>query len=381
MKKKQKQGIKKHKLMIFGALSVVAFSAVLVLSFAALSKSIGDVKEAAISRSPEAILASNGLSEKKDIDLSVMYYDQRSDDCVDLYDASQSEALRQRQFEWETCGYHSKDWESGLVDYELDEEHVPVFKSGQLTPNKGLEGTDRWFKQVEGKNASYIGALKLKYESDGAQFSYNNSEFYPVDDAKFSEGDVVNKDGHNHLFTMSFAVPFTVLASGWESFEITADDDTFVFVDDKLVIDLGGVHETMKGQFMITENGEVYAGSGREDLAFTGVNVKKDAQSMVRIFHADRDAHDSALALRFGGMNLAVVNTKLAKEGVNDSMQIAYDPTDPTYEAPLGQSVVMQPDNTRGYMVMATIEGVLIVGFSILVVLALNMLVKRKLQQ
>ena len=67
MKKKQKQGTKKHKLMIFGALSVVAFSAVLVLSFAALSKSIGDVKEAAISRSPEAILASNGLSEKKDI--------------------------------------------------------------------------------------------------------------------------------------------------------------------------------------------------------------------------------------------------------------------------------------------------------------------------
>ena len=377
MKKKQQDKIRIGS-RVFGVMAVVAFLVGLVFLFMGISSTIGGMEEAAISKSPEVILANAGLSEDKDLYLSVAYFDQRSDECVDLYDTNVRKALAQRQFEWESCGYYNKGVEQGLVDYELGGDHLPVFQVGQLTSNRGVGSDGRWFSAVEGKSAPYTGTLKIEYVSKGARFYFHQDQFYPLDEVKFSDGDAVNKDGHNHLFTMNFAVPFTALLSGEESFEIAADDDTFVYVGDKLVMDMGGLHDATTGKFSISEEGEVYAAMEGEELAFTGVRVDKDENAIVRIFHADRDAKDSVFKVDFVGMNISVVNTKLANRGGDDGMQIAYDPTDPTYEAPLGQSVVVQPDNTRGYIVMMVIEGVMVVVFSVLIVIAVRVAIRRR---
>ncbi|MBQ6414224.1 hypothetical protein IJI28_01185 [Candidatus Saccharibacteria bacterium] len=381
---KQKKQAKKQKIKgykktwVFGVLAIVAFVVVLGLLFAGMASTINSVKEVAVSREPAAILASAGVSEDREVLLPVSYYDQRSDECVNLYDVAQSEVLYKRQFGWENCGYYHKEIEKGMVEYELGDGYLPVLKAGNLTSNRGLGDATRWFTAIDGKSASYIGAMKMEYISEGAKFFFNRDDFYPLDDAKFSDGDTVNSDGHNHLFTMGFAVPFTVLGSGEESFEVVADDDTFVFVGDKLAIDLGGVHDVANGRFLIQENGEVYAASGNEELAFTGITLEKGNGSMVRIFHADRDANDSVFNVTFSGMNITIVDTKMAQNGKGDSMQIAYDPTDPTYEAPLGQSVIVRPDTTKGYMLMATIEGVMVVVFSIFTAVTVKVVLDRK---
>ena len=367
-----------RKTWVFGVAAVATFAVVLGLLFVGLSSTIENMKEVSVSKKPEAILASAGVSEEREVLMPVSYYDQRSDACADLYDTAQSVALYQRQFGWANCGYYNKEIEKGLVEYELGEDHLPLFKAGNLTSNRGLGDTGRWFAAVDGKSASYVGALKMEYTAEGASFAFVRDEFYPLDDAKFSDSDVVNNDGHNHLFTMAFAVPFTVLSSGEESFEVEADDDTFVFVGDKLAIDLGGVHDTVSGRFVIHDDGEVYASSGEEELAFTGIRLNKGDGSMVRIFHADRDADDSVFNVKFAEMNLTIVDTKMAENGRGDSMQIAYDPTDPTYEAPLGQSVVVKPDNTKGYIIIAMIEGVMIVAFSMLTAVAVKVVMDRK---
>ena len=383
MKKKEKKVQKKAKVKkprnyrLLGALSAVAFMTVLVCMGLGLSGTIGGIKEEIISKSPDAILASAGLDEDKDVYLSVMYYDQRSDNCINIYDTSRNDALRARQFEWSNCGYHNKELEQGMASYELSEEKIPVLSAGKLTMNRGLGSAERWFMPVEGKSASYLGTLGLKYEKEGTDFYFYRDQFYPLDEVKFSEGDVVNEDGHNHLFTLQFVVPFTVIAGGSEKFEVTADDDTFVYVGERLAIDMGGIHDAMKGSFEIHEDGEVYAGVGGEEMAFTGIRLTEGEGSMVRIFHADRDSDTSVFGVKFSGMNIAVTDaSKLAKQ--NGGVQVAYDPTDSTYEAPLGQSVVMQPDHTRGYVVLATIEGVMIVVFAVLVAIAARIMVKRK---
>lgn len=378
--KKQKKIKGYKKVWIFGVMAIAAFVVVLGLLFVGMASTINSVKEVAVSKEPAAILASAGVSEDREVLLPVSYYDQKSDECVDLYDVSQSEALYKRQFGWENCGYYHKEIEKGMVEYELGDDHLPILKAGSLTSNRGLNDTTRWFTAVDGKSASYIGAMKMEYVSEGAKFFFNRDEFYPLDDAKFSDGDTVNSDGHNHLFTMSFAVPFTVLSSGGESFDVVADDDTFVFVGDKLAIDMGGVHDIAEGRFRILENGEVYAASGDEELAFTGITLEKGKGSMVRIFHADRDADDSVFNVMFSGMNITIVDTKMAQNGKGDSMQIAYDPTDPTYEAPLGQSVIVRPDNTKGYMIIVTIEGIMVVAFSVLTAVAAKVVLDRKKQ-
>ena len=91
---------------------------------------INGIKEESISKSADVILASAGLDRDKDVFLSVMYYDQRQDECVGLYDFSRENELKSRQFEWSECGYYNNDIEKDLVSYELGEDHFPVFSAG-----------------------------------------------------------------------------------------------------------------------------------------------------------------------------------------------------------------------------------------------------------
>lgn len=366
---------KKSRVMMMAGLGV--FSAGLLLSIWGLSNTVADIDKVAISREPEAILASAGIGEGSDISLPVAYFDQKMDECVNLYDSGANKALKQRQFEWSSCGYAYRGLEQGLVEYELDEKSLPVATgAGKMVTNRGLTDFTRWFSNVEGKSKAYSGTLKLTY-GEGAEFSYENAEFYPLDEADFSAGDSVNEK-HNKLFTMNFAVPFTVTASGDESFEITADDDTFVFVGNRLVLDMGGIHQAMTGRVTINTAGEVYASVGGEDLAYSGTKVTANEGAIVRIFHADRDSADSVLKMKFSQMNLNVVESKVAG---TDGVQVAYDPSDPSYVAPLGETSVVKPDGTKGYVIMATIFGVIIVSCAMFTAIFAHALIKNKNSQ
>lgn len=356
---------------------MAGFIVLAVAAVVGLSQSVANINQEQVARQPEAILASAGVSDGADISLPVAYYDQRQDACVNLYDISTRKQLEARQFEWSSCGYGNRQLEQGMVDFELGKDYLPVATGGELLPNRGLTDMRRWYSTVEGQSQEYTGNLHLVYRSgDTVEFSYANNDFYPLDSAEFSAGDSVNADGHNHLFTMSLAVPFVVQASGQEAFEIAADDDTFVYVGGELALDMGGIHDATTGKFTINEAGEVYTGIGNQELAYSGITVKGD--SIVRIFHADRDAGDgSVFRVRLAGMNLNVVQTQLASGA--DGVQVAYDPTEPGYVGPLGESTTVRPDGTRAQIIIATIMGVVIATSAIFVaMLARNLVRSRK---
>lgn len=374
MKKGQQKKIK-----WFGGVALATFVVALLLMVVGFSNTMSDISENLISKTPDAVLASVGVIDRSEISLPVIYYDQRADACVDLYDTNLRHELYARQFGWSSCGYDNKALEKGLVEFTLNKEYLPVGVAGRMTSNRGVANNERWFNEVDGKSRSYAGILKMSYRSDGAEFVFIKDEFYPLDEAEFSKDDYMNKDGHNHLFTMNFAVPFTVLASGEEQFEIAADDDTFVFLGDNLVIDMGGVHDVTTGRFEIHEDGEVYAGVDDEELAYSGVTLEKDNGSIVRIFHADRDEANSSFKVKFTEMKLAIENTEVAEGSKDMGLQVAYDPSDPSYVAPLGRSLVVRPDGTKGNIVLATIEGTLIVVFAVLLMFAIKFIVKSKL--
>lgn len=374
MKKKQQR-----KSQIITGVALGAFGLGLVLSVVGLSQTMVNIESEQIAKQPEAILASAGVESGTDISLPVAYYDQRSDACVNLYDSGARSELTARQFEWSSCGYNNKQIERGLVDYNLGGDYLPVAMGGELLPNRGLTDMARWFNSVDGKSKEYTGSLTLAYKAGNAvEFSYANGDFYPLDVAEFSAGDSVNKDGHNHLFTMSLAVPFTVMADGNEEVVIAADDDTFVYVGQELAIDMGGIHEATAGIIMINEAGEVYTGVDGEEVAYSGIKVAKGEGSIVRIFHADRDSAESVFKLRLTGMNLNIVQTQLA--GAN-GVQVAYDPTDPSYIGPLGETSVFRPDGTKGYLIMATVLSVLIMTCAIFTVILARTLIRSKQQK
>lgn len=340
-----------------------------------LANTVHRITENAISKTPDAILANTKVSGDGSVQLPVMYYDQRMDECVNLYDMSAKDALEKRQFEWSECGYSSGRIEQGLVSYELNDQYLPTAVAGRLLPNRGID-MKRWFDGVDGKSMGYAGMLELRFDGNQTVFLFDERNFYPLDDVGFSDGDIVNKDGHNHLFTMSFAVPFTVLASGAEEFTIEADDDTFVYIDNKLALDMGGIHDAVVGRIAVHENGEVYTGVGGESLAYSGINVPVGEGAIIRVFHADRDSRESELSLKLVGMSLNMISTELA--GTEEGVQIAYDPGDPTYVPPLGESTVFRPDTTRGLIVLTLLEGVSIVIMSIVMMYAARYLLCRK---
>ncbi len=371
---------KNTKMRIFSGVALSAFVLAVVFSVLSLSNTVKEISEVAISRSPTAILASSGVSDGRPVSVPVIYFDQKMDECVNIYDVMNRDRVNERQFEWSECNYTNKALEQGMVDFNLDNEYLPIALGGKLIPNRGLSDMSRWFSAVDGKSESYAGTMKFEYSAEDALFSFTKKEFYPLDEVQFSKNDVVNEDGHNHLFTMNFAVPFTVLLSGDETFEIRADDDTFVYVGDKLVLDMGGIHDAMTGVFTINDKGEVLSSVNGETLAFSGVTVDKDSGSIVRVFHADRDSDDSTFSAKFIGMNLAVIDTKISDNG-EDGIQVAYDPSDPSYVAPLGDSAVFTPDNSKGLIIIATIESTLLVVFTIFTAIMAKNMAKSRLQK
>ncbi|MBQ3474053.1 hypothetical protein IJH24_01320 [Candidatus Saccharibacteria bacterium] len=372
---------KNQNIQIIGGVIIAVFVIAIIFTVTQLSGTVTEIMDTAVSRTPDAILASAGIEEGMNVSLPVLYYDQKSDKCVDMYDTSLSNELKKRQFEWTSCDYIRKEVEEGLVESELDEKYSLVGKGGKLTPNKGLDDISRWFTEVEGKSNSYSGVLKMNYDAEKSEFEFFDGEFYPLDEVEFGEGDSVNSDGHNHLFTMSFAVPFTALLSGEEEVEISADDDTFVFVGKELVADMGGIHDATTKILKIEKNGDIYVkSSDEEEPVFSGVNIGENRNSIIRIFHADRDSKDSTFKVRFSKMDLNVTNVKIAESG-EDGVQIAYDPSDLTYTAPLGESLVLQPDNTKSKIVMATIEGGIVLVLSVLLTSAIHFIFRAREQK
>lgn len=336
------------------------------------SGAMSELSLATKSKTADAILASANVQDKTVVSVPVLYYDQKMDECVDIYDIGLQAKLEVRQFEWSSCGYYSKKIETGMLETGLDTQYLPVAKGGTELPNRGVSGENfkRWFNSVEGQSKSYAGILNFVYDAEVASFWYEDEDFYPLDGITLSNKESVNRDGHNHLFTMNLGMPFQVLANGKESFAITADDDTWVFVGDTLVLDMGGIHDAVMGKFVIHEDGEVYAAVGDEDLAYTGVKFDAGDGAIVRIFHADRDSESSEIRVNFVNILPNITNTSLAKN--EGGVEVAYDPTDPSYIAPLGESLAVGPDNRKSLLAMITTQVVALGALGALVVMTIS---------
>lgn len=239
----------------------------------------------------------------------------------------------QGSFQFGSADYTgSEAVKQNLVEGYLKDGY-PVLKNGNGTSLNGLfDGT--WDKVIPHTYVTGLNHL-FSYDSRTGTYSYDsdkNYAYYDIDSSRNTEKNFIvyerSKDkgeGNRHVasfmpysswddgasqnkFAFGMMISFEFLQpkngkiNGQDMvFSFSGDDDVWVFIDNKLVLDLGGVHERATGSINFA-NGEVYVNNQSNPTlgsVFNSDTFADYTSHSLKLFYMERGRGDSNCSIKF----------------------------------------------------------------------------------
>lgn len=113
---------------------------------------------------------------------------------------------------------------------------------------------DQWFRDVPGVNLSQTVTLDLVWDETLQRYVFDSDTdpyystvggFFPINSELYGN---YGSTGKNYHFTFELETEFVYEQGTDQVFSFRGDDDVWVFINDQLVIDLGGTHSAIQQQ-------------------------------------------------------------------------------------------------------------------------------------
>jgi len=191
--------------------------------------------------------------------------------------------------------------QTGITSTLLGQDRKPVYAAlGDLAPINQTSGQtyfDQWYRDVPGINLRFDQTLRLVRQANGS-YSMDSSRdapwaarggFFPLDDLGYGAENL----GHNFFFTSELRYWFEY--RGGERLDFSGDDDVWVFVNGRLAVDLGGVHNRTSATLLLGADGTGLGCTGEGCTPNLGVDYAMQAGNIyeVVVFQAERHPGES----------------------------------------------------------------------------------------
>jgi fibro-slime domain-containing protein len=147
--------------------------------------------------------------------------------------------------------------------------------------NTGAGAFDNWYGRPFDSSNTLSYALTLNETSPGSgTYTYSSNSFFPIDNQLYGN----ESRSHNYHFTYAIASTFSYVKGAGQLFSFTGDDDVWVYFDNLLGIDLGGVHGAQSQTVNL-------------DTLFSGANERDSGTYSFNFFFAERHTTESNLTI------------------------------------------------------------------------------------
>jgi len=220
-----------------------------------------------------------------------------------------------------TCTSNTCGW--------LDADGKPVLhyasSSGEPAWITSADTFALWFRDtndgsVSGMNGPITmwhtyGVLTLERTDDTERYSAElGNTFFPLDSSLYGPGLGYEERTHNYHFTTELRYFFKY--KGGETLTFSGDDDVWVYVNGRLAVDIGGIHQQRYGRVVLGDRsgdcsvhgdtslpalGTCYDGTEQTQNTDTRFGISKGNVYEIVLFHAERRITDSNFNLTLEG--------------------------------------------------------------------------------